>query len=171
MKSFMSSKWVKAIGIGGLCLAAGLLICPRTPSIDASSLVAKVGKAQYRQAYEAKAVFESFDNGKLTASRQVTLSHDNNGNLRIDGNLPSGVWTFDVILPDSSSCFPTVDSSDVIAGRQVWALRFRPRVKDKNNRWLQVWVDKQNYVILAYRAWNGKELVNSRKILKITYTN
>jgi len=65
---------------------------------------------------------------------------------------------------------PTIDGSDVVAGRQTWALRLQRRVGRRSYPWKQLWVDKETGVILASRDWSGRNVMkSSMETLSIRY--
>ncbi len=58
------------------------------------------------------------------------------------------------------SCKPILEGSDSIDGHDSWAIRFKPPVR--KYPWIEVWVDKQSSVVLAYKELgrrNGRVVV------------
>ena len=52
---------------------------------------------------------------------------------------------------------PLVEGHDTIAGRPVWTLRLKPSCK--HFPWMQLWIDKETGVVLAYRDWTGRNTI------------
>lgn len=169
MKSFLSSKWIRVIITCLLCLAAGLLICPRKPTVDAEKLMMLVLNAQENTAYEADANDVVYCAGKVSAARKLKFTHDSKGHFRINGRPLSGAVGYDIVLQDSEHNSFVVESSDIIAGRPAWVIRLLPKRDNPEHSFSQIWVDKDKHIILAVKSWRGRELLYSRKVLKITY--
>lgn len=63
---------------------------------------------------------------------------------------------------------PLVEGEEKIAGRDTWIVRLKPY--KKRTPWVQCWIDKENYAILASRVWDGhNHLIGSAKTTKITF--
>lgn len=56
-------------------------------------------------------------------------------------------------------CIPTLEGSDVISGRDSWAIRLKIAPSKhrtehpKRYPWLEIWTDKKTSAILAWKEW------------------
>ncbi|MCL5105290.1 MAG: outer membrane lipoprotein-sorting protein [Armatimonadetes bacterium] len=63
---------------------------------------------------------------------------------------------------------PLVEGEEKIVGRDAWIVRFKP--DRKRVPWAHCWIDKETFVVLAARVWDGHNcLIGSFKTTKITY--
>ena len=60
-------------------------------------------------------------------------------------------------------CIPTLEGSDVISARPVWAVRLKiapprnPNDHPKRYPWLELWIDKKTSEILAWKEWGHRD--------------
>lgn len=60
-------------------------------------------------------------------------------------------------------CTPVLEGSDVVSGRDVWAVRLKialPKHPTKNPKrypWLEVWVNKKTSAIVAWKEWGLRD--------------
>lgn len=49
-------------------------------------------------------------------------------------------------------CIPILEGTDTVSGRHTWVIRLKIP-PPKRYPWLEVWVDKKNSVVLAWKEW------------------
>ena len=152
--------------IGLLIVAAivglGVLLCPYPPNkdrIDPLVLLDKALASEYRVKYKAKVKHTAIYNGRTTS---FTSSSTN----KLDAENRETAAKLSYLIKRNYE--PLVEGEDIIAGREAWTLRLKP--KEKNHPWKQLWVDKKNYHVLASRDWSGRNnLKRSMETLSINY--
>jgi negative regulator of sigma E activity len=138
-------------------LALGLMICPRSPRVDADRLLRNVLLAQHNLNYEATQKHVSMFYGKEIHST-IDISHES-GSASEDRRLER------LIL---RNYVPLIEGRDRIAGRDTWVLRLKPRVKHRP--WKQLWVDKKTCAIMASRDWSAaNSLKRSMRTISIRF--
>lgn len=142
-----------------LCfLALGFVICPtRRPGydLDPDKVLQFVFRIRPSARYEATQLrTHSYYGRTLTCRVRVHGPIDATGDIRLL----------------QANYTPVIEGEDIIAGREAWTLRLKPKAKEKRP-WKQLWVDKKMWVVLASRDWTSRNtLKSSMKTLSIRYS-
>lgn len=146
-------KWIALIAI---VLAAGIFLCPRTPSrsrVDPQRLLEDLLAPGRAYACTVTRTYCSWLLGKRITR---TATED----------LVSAPTQPDIARLVRRNYTPLVEGEDDVAGRPAWVLRLKPQIK--NRPWKQLWVDKRSHAILASRDWTcANRIKRSMKTLRL----
>lgn len=150
---------LKTLMIATAVLLLGIVIYPYPPRINERVLL---NKAIYAQ-----------KNVNYTAVQEHTIawfSKDIRSTIRVKKDcqaISQDIRQEHLIL---QNYIPLVEGQDRIAGRSVWIMRLKPKLK--HMPWKQIWIDKKTYIVLASRDWTAYNVIKrSMKTVSISFDN
>ena len=148
---------IKILLIIAICLAIGLLICPKPPRIDGSYLLTRVLEAEYTVPYTA-------------LQDQMCVMYGREIRTKVHRHSVTKVRNPELERLIKKNYTPLVEGKDKIAGRECWILRLKPKAKQMP--WKQLWVDKKTFIVLASRDWTAyNKIKRSMKSISISYSS